>query len=327
MIKDSPDSGSAADQRSLAASLVPALVAATDGRLDPDVSWFRADWQRGGAATAQATWNGEATGHAAAVLKIPVPRREATWLHRLQRTAEGEMPVVPRIYASGAEVGGADLRWVLMERFPAGPLGMRWHDDHVPRVARAIARFHRDAAASAPVDEPPRVEPWDQLLEESRISVVENAIPERRRWTRALKDFGRRLGSFVATWRDRDCAHWLHGDAHLANAMSRDAIDSGEVSLIDLAEVHAGHWVEDAVYLERQLWMRPERLAAHPPVRAVADARRSLGLSVGADWPRLASVRRALLAATAPKFIRSEGHPKHLAACLDWLERSLRETT
>ena len=35
---------------------------------------------------------------------------------------------------------------------------------------------------------------------------------------------------------------------------------------------------------------------------------------------RLAMIRRGLLAATAPKFIRSEGHPRHLEACLKWLE-------
>jgi hypothetical protein len=38
-------------------------------------------------------------------------------------------------------------------------------------------------------------------------------------------------------------------------------------------------------------------------------------------------IRRALLAGTAPKFMRSEGHPRHLQACLNWLETALAELT
>ena len=102
-------------------------------------------------------------------------------------------------------------------------------------------------------------------------------------------------------------------------------MDEGDVALIDLAEVHAGHWVEDAVYLERLLWARPERLKSHKPVKAIAKARKAHGLDVDKDYPRLAMIRRALLAATAPKFIKSEGSPAHLAACLNWLETSLRD--
>ena len=35
------------------------------------------------------------------------------------------------------------------------------------------------------------------------------------------------------------------------------------------------------------------------------------------------AVRRALLAGTAPHFIKSEGHPLHLQACLGWAETAL----
>jgi hypothetical protein len=79
------------------------------------------------------------------------------------------------------------------------------------------------------------------------------------------------------------------------------------------------------VYFERQLWARPERMRQHKPVKAVAAARKALGLTVESEYPRLAMIRRALLAGTAPKFIRSEGNPHHLAACLEWLERALGE--
>jgi hypothetical protein len=105
--------------------------------------------------------------------------------------------------------------------------------------------------------------------------------------------------------------------------MSRGGINHGLVCLIDMAEVHAGHWVEDAVYLERQLWARPERLKVHKPVKEIAAARKRLGLPVDAEYPRLAMIRRALLAATAPRFLKS--HPAYLDACLGWLEIALAE--
>jgi hypothetical protein len=105
--------------------------------------------------------------------------------------------------------------------------------------------------------------------------------------------------------------------------MSRTSLTEGPVSLIDLAEVRPGHWVEDAVYLERQLWSRPERLQGHSPVRAIARARKAEGLDNGKEYQHLAAIRRALLAGTAPAFLRSEGSPAHLAACLQQLERAL----
>ena len=129
----------------------------------------------------------------------------------------------------------------------------------------------------------------------------------------------------VSEGRERPVGDWIHGDLHLANAMSRDSLEAGVVYLIDMAEVRAGHWVEDAIYLERQLWARPQRLRAVKPVKAIADARRRRRLTVEDGYPRLAMIRRALLAATAPRFLKTEGHPKHLEACLDWLERAVVE--
>ena len=134
-----------------------------------------------------------------------------------------------------------------------------------------------------------------------------------------------KLDGLVEQWRARHADQWLHGDLHLANAMCRTGDADDAVCLIDLAEVHAGHWIEDAIYLERQLWARPERLKSDPPVKAIAKARKALGLFVGEDYVRLAAIRRTLLAATAPRFIKSEGHPVYLDACLDRLDRSLAE--
>lgn len=314
------------DPRALAASLEPVLLSVCEGRLR-DVSWFRTDWQRGGAATAHATFN-DGRGDRRAVVKLPVGDREFTWIRRLQPpndhgNGRGEIDdaVVPRLFAAWDRLNGYDLAWIVIECLPHGPLGTKWHDGHVDRIADAAARFHA-AAAAFPVDRAPREEEWDTLVRESRETLRTNRLDGQQRWQKALKTISRRLDGFVSEWSSRPIS-WVHGDLHFANAMSRVDGEDGPVTLIDLAEVRPGHWVEDAVYLERQMWARPERLKACKPVRAVAQARKAHGLPVEEEYPRLADVRRTLLAATAPRFIKSEGDPRHLAACLERLEQAV----
>jgi hypothetical protein len=310
-----------ADHRNLAASLVPEIVAACDGRLGP-VQWFRADWQRGGAATGTTTLSLPDGGSAPVLLKLPVVQRELLWTRRLQDQDDPD-PVVPRLYASGETVGEYDLAWILIERLGHGPLGLHWSDEHVPRVAAAAARFAK-AAQRFPLDQSTPTEPWATELEEAQRRVKVNRVANGKRWRTAIRALLKRTDRIVEQWRARP-VEWLHGDMHLANAMMREPGDDAPVVLIDLAEVHVGHWVEEAVYLERQLWARPERLERHHPVRSLAQARKALELPVDPDYPRLASMRRALLAGTAPMYLKTEGHPKYLEACLARLEHSLTE--
>jgi len=310
-----------ADPASLAARLEPVLGEACEGRLSP-VRWFRTDWQRGGAATGRAELGG-GDDAVEVVVKLPVVLRELTWIRRLQG-GDPATGVVPRLYAGGETLGGYDLAWLVIEHFPHGPLGTHWHDDHVARLADAAARFY-SAAAAYPVDQPPRREPWSDLLRQAQDSLKINDVPRRQSWRTSIKGLKARLTRLVDEWDARRADEWLHGDLHLANAMSREGLESGSVSLIDLAEVHVGHWVEDAVYLERQLWARPERLKPVGAVKAVAAARRSYGLPVDDSYPRLAAIRRALLAGTAPRFLKSEGDPRYLEACLDRLDAALAE--
>jgi hypothetical protein len=302
-----------ADSRALAAGLAPLLRHACDGRLG-EIAWFKADWQRGGAATGVSTYRRDDGISVPVVIKLPVGSRELLWTRRLQDGADAE-PVAPRLYRSGESLAGYDLAWMVIERFPHGPLGLHWHESHVERIAEALARFHA-AAAAFPIDQPAKDEPWEELLRDATESVRTNHLAEEGRWAAALKALRGRLDELAREWRARPARDWLHGDAHVANAMSRHGMDEGPVCLIDLAEVHVGHWVEDAVFLERQFWARPERLKPVKPLRALADARKRLGLALDADHQRLARIRRVLLAATAPRFIRSEGHPRHLEACL-----------
>lgn len=311
------------DQRSLAASLAPSLVEACEHRLQ-SIRWFKADWQRGGAATGFAEFVQDDGSTHQVVVKMPIVRRELRWTRRLQ--TDDENLVVPKLFASGEELGGYDLAWVVIERLPYGPLGVRWHDDHIPRIAEAVARFAQQASAF-PVDASPRVEDWGTMVDGAVENIRVNELPDAREWLDALKRLKPALDDLVGEWRARSCDEWQHGDVHLANAMSRIDGERGPVCLIDLAEVHAGHWVEDAIYLERQLWARPQRLKGSRPARAIAQARRRLGLPVEDDVPRLAMIRRGLLAATAPYFLKSEGSPAHLDACRQKLDIALGELT
>jgi len=317
---DSASSAPVDDPRHLAETLAPVLAEACEGRLSR-VTWFRTDWQRGGAATGTALYQVADGGTVAVVVKLPVVHRELLWMRRLQ---DGGDNVVPRLYASGETLGGYDLSWLVIEHFDQGPLGTHWHDDHVTRIADAAARFQL-AALTWPVDQPAHREPWEDLIKEAQKSLRNNPVQRRHQWRAALKTLRSHLHSIVEDWEARDTAQWVHGDLHLANAMSRESMESGPVCLIDLAEVRVGHWVEDAVYLERQLWARPQRLKGHGPVKAIAAARRRWQLPVEDDYPRLAMIRRALLAGTALGFLQSEGDPRYLGACLGWLERAVVE--
>lgn len=357
-----------ADQvnRALAEGLAGPLLEACGGRLE-GLTWFRTDWQRGGAATAHGRWTSGQTGgqtggqngnqnggsHGGTppfgpsdapsegrrdsadgtaetflrvVVKLPVNNRELLWMRRLQEVPPGDTapPVVPRLFASGESLADYDLAWIVIEQLPYGPLGAHWHADHVQRIAEAAARFAA-ATAAHPVDREPRHEEWDRLLAAARDAVKVNSPPERQRWTAALKSVAPRLEALVREWESRRPIEWLHGDLHLANAMSRDHADRGAVCLLDLAEVRPGHWTEDAIYLERQLWARPERLKEHKPVKSIAEARRARGLENGDDYNRVAALRRLLLATTAPAFLKSEGSPVYLTACLERLEASLAQ--
>lgn len=311
------------DSRSLAASLLPHLKEACNGQLEK-VIWFKADWQRGGAATGRGRWRHESGEYEDVVVKIPVVPREMIWLHRLQaKDLDEVMPVVPRLLASGTSLGGYDLAWVVIEKIEHGPLGMRWHKDHVRRVAEAAARFTSEADQWSVTGEHARLEDWASMIDTARASVRTNEPAQSVQWLNTLKRLAHGVDELVDRWRKRETDHWIHGDLHFANALSRDGMQAGPVTLIDMAEVRPGHWLEDAIFLERQLWAMPDRLVMTKPVKAMASARKRIGLPVEESWVDLAMIRRALMAGTAPTFMRSEGHPRFFKACLQHLEMSL----
>ncbi len=295
------------------AALQPVLVDACDGELT-DISWFRTDWQRGGAATAYAKLkSGEA--QVEVVVKMPIPPGELAWLNRLQHVED----VAPKVYASGATLGGYDIAWVVMEKLPHGPIGSAWGGAAFDLTVDAIGRFYA-AASEVPNDGAVKPKDYDDFLKRARENVKRHSLPEEQRWHAALKRAHKKLPKWLDIWKDRATNHWLHGDLHLANAMTRVPAPDGPALLFDYAETRCGHWVTDAVYLEHQYWGRKERLEGRKICSMIAKARKKHGLSVEADWPQLAEVKRALLAMCTPVAIHRVADANHVHAALEMLE-------
>ena len=165
---------------SLASSLEPVLKQQTENRLG-DVHWFRTDWQRSGAATGFATWNGEDGEQTEVVVKLPVIQKELFWTKRMQNS----VGVAPRLFASAEQINGYDLAWIIIERFPVGPLGKKWDDSHISRIADAAARFS-SSTTNFPLDQEGRKENWGILLKRAKKSIRENHIENESQWKKYL---------------------------------------------------------------------------------------------------------------------------------------------
>ena len=311
----------ARDSEFFGAALEPALLAACGGRLS-EIQWFRTDWQRGGALTGYASWN-DGSGPRPAVVKMPVPPKEIQWLERLQFERHGHGLVVPRLYESATELGGYDLAWAVMQRMRYGPLDAAWAGAELELLADAAARFYV-AARHYPIDQPARLEHWDQTLARSRQAVQEMSLPQPQRWSTALKSLHKTLPVVLRSWSDRPIEDWCHGDLHLANAMTDAPPPAGPAVLFDLALIHPGHWTEDAAYFESLFWSSPRRIGGADVVKAIAAARKGQGLKGDPHWPRWANIRRALLAAAAPAQQTSRPDPVQLQAALGMLEQTLK---
>lgn len=301
-------------------SLEPALIQACNGRLSA-IRWFRTDWQRGGAVTGFATWRDPQDHEHAVLVKLPVPPQELRWLDRLQ-VEEPDVPVVPRLFASGVELGGYDLAWVVMERLDFGPLDGTWDGAEFDLLIEAAARFHA-AAAEFPIDREPPEENWPQLLDRARKALRDVALPDSQRWNTLLKALKKKLKPMLQHWHARETTTWCHGDLHLANAMTRTPAPAGPAILFDLARVHVGHWIEDAVYFEHLFWSVPQRVNGRDLVKTLAQHRKASGLPVEPDWPRLANIRRVLLAIGNLAAQGRRPDPVQAAAALATVDRLL----
>lgn len=308
----------------------PALRAACHDRLG-NIRWFKTAWQRGGAATAYTTIEHD-LGTRDAVIKFPIGPREYKLLSGLGESCSA----TPQIEFHGTELGSADMAWVVMERLPGEPVkttaGAVPHKRVFQAVADAAAIFYDSTLKRWPIEKPHNPWPWDDLIAKSRQAVRDNPLQHQQQWKNALKDVARYLPRLVSVWESRQINTFCHGDLHLSNIMTRDASSTWnehsdksdeQLVLVDFGEVHEGHWIEDAVYLERIYWANPEVAKKVKIVPLFAKARKSLGLPCDDDYAGLAQIRRVLMASCAPAWLQREGNPQYLAAALAMIERAL----
>jgi hypothetical protein len=320
------------DGRSLGESLGPALVQQCQGRLR-GLAWFRSSWQRGGAATGFAEWLDEEGKPHAVMVKVPVGPVEYRWTTQL--SALSEPGPTPRVLACGTSLGGYDIAWLVLEQLQGHTLNHGWCRESLEDLLRSVARMQARAAAVAPVAGRPPDLDWEALLHRAREIVRESSLPEAQHWKESERHVRRVLPKLAAKWAARPVDTWCHGDLHPGNAMWRghgvqasNHTNNGHAPprhcvLIDLALVHPGSWVEDAVYLERQFWGRPEHLFGVHAISTLAKFRRELGLPTSGDYGAVANLRRVLMAACAPVWVAGEGNPRYLHAALETIDKLL----
>ena len=296
------------------AALEPVLRRACNDRLG-EVTWFRTDWQRGGALTGYAHYHADDDREHEVVVKLPVPPAERRWLERLQAGDD----VAPVLYAHGESLNGYDMAWVVMERLAHGPLGATWQGAAFDLLIEAAGRFYA-AAEAHPLTGTPREVDWPKVCDQARRAVRTHSLADGQRWNNALKKAQKKLKDWLAVWNDRPIQNWCHGDLHLGNGMTRTPAPQGPALLIDYAQTRPGHWVEDAVYFEHLFWGRRERLEGRKLCRQLAHERKNPGLKVDEHWPQLAGVKRALLAMATPTTLDAAGDPTYVAGALQVLE-------
>ncbi len=322
----------ASASHSLAVALGPALIEECRGKLS-DIEWFHSTWQRGGAATGFAKWRRDSGEEIDVVVKLPVGPVEHHWTTRLGEVPESEwsseaalaLPT-PRVLAAGHSIGGYDLAWVIIERLDGHPLSGAWGRQSLEDLLRAAAAVQGLAVRAMPVTEPSPEPDWEKEIGKAREIARGGDVPESQRWNEAVHRVQRVLPRLTAKWASRGVDSWCHGDLHPGNAMRRRPENGTPVRgcvIFDMAFMHAGHWVEDAVYLERQFWSHPEHLHGAHTVSLLARYRRELGLQTTGDYGAVANLRRVLMAACVPAHLAHEGSPRYVHAALDMLERLL----
>ena len=316
---------------SLGPNLLPALHEATQGCLS-DVRFFKSDWQRGGASTASALFTGDDNRPRPCIVKLPVGWTEYRWTTAVAdfTRARGLTPCTPAVLAAGVTLGGYDFAWLVIERLADHPVAARLTAEDVHDMVHAAAAFHHAAEhVRLPQGPLPPSPDLERVMERSREVVRRAHMPDEQRWVNQLKAVHRVLPTLLARWNNRPVNAWCHGDLHAGNAMRRAAppgsaaTTRGQCVLIDLALVHPGHWLEDAIYFERVYWGHPELLHGVNILKEMSAARRALGLQCIGDYGQLANTRRVLAAACAPALVEREGNPRYLTYALELIERLL----
>lgn len=312
------------DPAALARALEPVIRDSCDGRLS-EIEWFRATWQRGGAATGSARWR-DGSREVPVIVKIPVGANELNWTVRLgdhgldRDIVDGQVPhPTPRVLGAGEELGGHDLGWLVIERLEGKPVAGDLSERSLSGLLSAAVEFQARAERQrAEFGRPPASPNWEKALEDARAWVRDNPIENASRWKSAIQGVQKLLPRLLARWEGREINAWCHGDLHPGNVIHMPA-EHGHPDrcvLIDLALTHAGHWVEDAVYLEHLFWGHEDKLFGTKPVKQMRKLRKDNGLRVGEDDSALADVKRLLMAATSPSVLPVTGDGRYAHAAL-----------
>ncbi|MEM7623371.1 MAG: phosphotransferase [Planctomycetota bacterium] len=313
---------------SLGVSLEPALRDACGDRLG-SIEWFRSPWQRSGAATGRTWWRLPSGEVIRAIAKVPVGYREWYWTTELgatdpMRWDDGTAieARIPRVLSSGIELASYDVAWMVVEAIDGVPLNDAMTAANLGVFFEAVTAFHRGCLELKPpaLKDKPSPPMWATLLEKSRKACDDNPIAMRSRWLNAIEAVQDRLPALLDRWNARPITTWCHGDLHPGNAIIRDREPTPSCALIDLGLIHAGHWVEDALYIERLHWGFEEKLCGIIPEAELSARRVRAGLRVDPDDHLLANIRRVLMAATSPGFMGQEGEAAYLDRALEHIE-------
>ncbi|CAN5858304.1 hypothetical protein BH11PLA1_BH11PLA1_20850 [soil metagenome] len=275
----------------LGPALEPALAAtlAAQGLTLSPVHWFRSPWQRGGGSTGSTSLTTQRGETHPAIVKLPVGPEERRWtcLLSAHAAAPGAHCVTPRVLASGEEIGATDLAWLILEHCPGEIVGAAHDHASIAAMLESCAALHADCMRCGPPLAPAPAFPFDKLIAASRDAAHAGGLERASVWAHALREVALALPALVARWNARRINQWCHGDLHGGNAIRTPR---GRVRLLDLALIHPGHWLEDALYLERVHWAHahtPNAPASSPRDGAPAHATSNGATTPAAETPEL----------------------------------------